>query len=127
MYGYAHIKTQNLKGRAFAYIPGGPKAKSAKTGYKMPSGKHVLTKRKGVNYYKGRRETWYSQRVLRGGGLKIPGRHVGEDGTIRDKNNYICISSSSHKKGTVLRTSLGLAKVYDTGCAKGTIDIYVDW
>ncbi len=127
---YVRVRTyKNAKsqGKSIRLYSGWSKAKSAKTGYKMPSGKHVLTKRKGVNYYKGRRETWYSQRVLRGGGLKIPGRHVGEDGTIRDKNNYICISSSSHKKGTVLRTSLGLAKVYDTGCAKGTIDIYVDW
>ncbi len=120
-------KTVKSQGKSLRLYSGWSKVKSAKTGYKMPSGKGVLTKSKGVNYYKGRRETWYSQRVLRGGGLKIPGRHVGEDGTIRDKDNYICISSSGHKKGKVLRTSLGLGKVYDTGCAKGTIDVYVDW
>lgn len=120
-------KTAKSQGKSIRLYSGWSKGQSVKTGYKMPSGKRVLTKSKGVNYYKGRRETWYSQRVLRGGGLKIPGRHVGEDGTIRDKDNYICISSSTHKKGTILRTSLGLAKVYDTGCAKGTIDIYVDW
>jgi hypothetical protein len=30
-------------------------------------------------------------------------------------------------KGSVLMTSLGPAKVYDTGCAYGTVDLYVDW
>lgn len=95
--------------------------------YEMPSGSGVLTKQKGVNYYKGHRETYYSQRVLPGGGLKIPGRHVAKDGTIRDADNYICVASSDYPKGTVVETSLGPGKVYDSGCAKGTIDLYTDW
>ena len=95
--------------------------------YDMPSGDGVLTKEKGVNYYKGHRETYYSQKVLPGGGLNIPGRHVASDGTIRDKDNYICVASSDYPKGTVVETSLGPGKVYDTGCAKGTIDLYTDW
>ena len=87
----------------------------------------ILTKSKGVNYYNGHRETWYSQKVLPGGGLKISGRHVAEDGTIRDENNYICVASSDYPKGTVVETSLGTGKVYDCGCASGTIDIYTNW
>lgn len=86
-----------------------------------------LTKSGGVYYYNGHKETWYSQRVLPGGGLKIPGRHVASDGTIRDENNYICVASSDYKKGTIVETSLGTGKVYDCGCASGTIDIYTDW
>lgn len=96
-------------------------------GYDMPSGNGVLTKKKGVNYFNGHRETYYSQKVLPGGGLKIPGRHVASDGTIRDADGYICVASSDYPKGTVVQTSLGAGKVYDTGCASGTIDLYTDW
>lgn len=96
-------------------------------GYDMPHEEGVLTKKKGVNYFNGHRETYYSQKVLPGGGLKIPGRHVASDGTIRDADGYICVASSDYPKGTVVQTSLGAGKVYDTGCASGTIDLYTDW
>ena len=83
----------------------------------------------GVKYYKGRRETYYSQRVLPGGGLKIPGRHVADDGTIRDKDGYIVVSCDRSFKSyhSTFLTSLGPAKVYDTGCNYGTVDIYCNW
>lgn len=87
----------------------------------------ALTPSKGVVYYNGHRETYYSQKVLPGGGLNIPGRHVAEDGTIRDADGYICVASSDLAWGTVVETSLGTGKVYDCGCASGTIDIYTDW
>ncbi len=87
----------------------------------------VLTRSKGVVYYNGHKETWYSQRVLPGGGLNIPGRHVDENGLIRDGDGYICVASSDLPKGTLIETSLGMGKVYDCGCASGTIDIYTDW
>ena len=87
----------------------------------------VLTKSKGVNYFNGHKETWYSQRVLPGGGLKIPGRHVDGQGLVCDGDGYICVASSDYSKGTIVETSLGTGKVYDCGCASGTIDIYTDW
>ena len=88
-----------------------------------------LTPSMGVKYFNGHRETWYSQRVLPGNGLNIPGRHVASDGTIRDKDGYIVLASdlSYAPRGTIIQTSLGPGKVYDTGCAYGTIDIYTDW
>lgn len=88
-----------------------------------------LTKSKGVVYYNDHKETYYDEKVLPGSGLRIPGRHVAEDGTIRDEEGYICVAANQEymAKGTVLITSLGPAKVYDTGCAYGTIDIYVNW
>ena len=96
-------------------------------GYNYPTGDGVLTPEKGVIYFNGHRETYYSQKVLPGGGLNIPGRHVASDGTIRDRDGYICVASSDLPWGTIVETSLGLGKVYDSGCASGTIDIYTDW
>jgi hypothetical protein len=88
-----------------------------------------LTKRGGVNWGPSGKETWYSQKVLPGGGLKIPGRHVAEDGTIRDIDGFIVVAAdlSYRPRYTIVGTSLGLGKVYDTGCDYGTIDIYVNW
>ena len=86
-----------------------------------------LTKSKGVVYFNGHKETWYSQKVLPGGGLKIPGRHVDSRGLVCDGDGYICVASSDYKKGTIVETSLGTGKVYDSGCASGTIDIYCNW
>lgn len=88
---------------------------------------YALTPKKGVVYYNGHRETYYSQRVLPGGGLNIPGRHVAKDGTIRDQDGNICVANIDYPKGTIIQTSLGRGKIYDTGCASGTVDIYTDW
>lgn len=74
----------------------------------------VLTKSKGVNYFNGHRETWYSQRVLPGGGLKIPGRHVDDRGLVCDGDGYICVASNDYSKGTIVETSLGTGRVYDS-------------
>ena len=88
-----------------------------------------LTKSRGVYNFNGHKETYYDEKTLPGTGLVIPGRHVAEDGTIRDQDGYICVAANQSymAKGTILITSLGPAKVYDTGCAYGTIDIYVNW
>ena len=93
--------------------------------YVIPSG--GLTPSKGRIWFNGHSETYYSQKVLPGGGLAIPGRHIASDGTIRDKDNYIVVASDDYPKGTVVQTSLGAGKVYDTGSGKGNIDLYTDW
>lgn len=54
---------------------------SGSGGYVIPSG--GLTPSKGRIWYNGHTETYYSQKVLPGGGLAIPGRHIASDGTIR--------------------------------------------
>ena len=80
----------------------------------------------GVVYDGGFRYTWYSERVLPGGGLNIQGRW--SDGNfVRDGDGYICVASEDFAKGTVLETPWGMAKVYDRGCAHGTIDVYTSW
>lgn len=88
-----------------------------------------LTRSKGAQYFNGHKETYYSQRVLPGNSLAIPGRHVADDGTVRDGDGFICVAADPGfmPKGSILITSLGPAKVYDCGCAYGTIDIYVNW
>ena len=88
-----------------------------------------LSQSKGALYYNGHKETYYSEKVLPGNSLNIPGRHVADDGTIRDEEGFICVAADPgyYPKGATLITSLGPAKVYDTGCAYGTIDIYVGW
>lgn len=85
-------------------------------------------KRMGVIKWNGWKWTWYSQKVLPGGGLKIPGRHVDKNNYVCDKNGYIVLSSSSLKKGTVIKTPFGKkGKVYDTGCARGVVDVYTNF
>lgn len=70
--------------------------------------------------------TWYSQRVLPGGGLEIPGRHVDEDGFVRDEDGNLCIAARDIEKGTEVDTPYGKAIVYDY-CPNGNLDIYTDW
>ena len=88
-----------------------------------------LSVSKGAIYFNGHKETYYDEKTLPGTGLNIPGRHVADDGTIRDEDGYICVAANSEylAKGSILITSLGPAKVYDSGCASGIIDIYVNW
>lgn len=83
----------------------------------------------GVVEDDGVRYTWYSQNVLPGGGLdelNANGRHV-EGGYIVDGDGYIAVASSDYEKGTVIDTPFGTAKVYDTGCASGTVDVYTNF
>lgn len=88
-----------------------------------------LTKSGGIycNPYTGLKETWYSQRVLPGRGLEIPGRHVNEEGFVCDGEGYICVASSTYPKGTIIETSRGMGKVYDSGCKEGILDVYTNW
>lgn len=82
----------------------------------------------GVIYAGGWRWTWYSQNVLPGGGLSIPGRHVDENGFICDENDRICLASEDLEYGTVVKTPFGKEGcVYDCGCDYGTLDVYVDF
>ena len=98
---------------------------SGSGGYVIPSG--GLTPSKGRIWYNGHTETYYTQKVLPGGGLAIPGRHIASDGTIRDADGYIVLASDDYPRGTVVETSLGAGKVYDTGSGSGNIDLYTDW
>ena len=81
----------------------------------------------GVIYADGIEYTWYSENVLPGGGLDIPGRYVNEGGYVCDENGYICVASCDFEYGTVLETPVGMAKVYDICPVSGIVDVYVSW
>lgn len=82
----------------------------------------------GRLYWGGWSWTWYSERILPGEGLSIPGRYTDENGFVCDESGYICLASGSLSKGTVVETPFGRSgKVYDCGCAADTLDVYVNW
>ncbi len=83
----------------------------------------------GVVYDSKWRYTWYSEKVLPGPGLKIPGRHTDAQGYVRDEKNYLCLAShvSDLAIGTIVKTPFGYGKVYDRCPKKGTLDVYVNW
>ena len=84
-----------------------------------------LTKSSGVNWYNGWKETYYSSRVLYH--YMTPQWTAGSDGVYRDSDGYVIVASSSEPYGTIIDTSFGTGKVYDTGCDLGVHDIYVNW
>lgn len=73
--------------------------------------------------------TYYSQRVLPGGGLNIPGRHVNAYGYVSDKDGYIVLASPSawgNVKGNVYNTPFGFkGKVYDVNAGGTSLDVYI--
>jgi hypothetical protein len=86
-----------------------------------------LTKELGRIKFNGHWETWYSQKVLPGKGLKIPGRHVDSRGLVCDGSGYICVATTLVKMGEKINTSLGMGKRYDTCGVANTVDIYTNW
>lgn len=85
-------------------------------------------KYQGVIYWGDWRWTYYSERVLPGPGLNIPGRYTDSNGYVCDENDYICLASSELSNGTILSTPFGKdGKIYDCGCPYGTIDVYTSW
>ena len=82
----------------------------------------------GVINSGGKKFTYYSQSVLPGGGLSIPGRHVNAGGYVADKDGYIVVASNKGiPKGTAIDTPFGYkGKVYDVceACTTDWFDIY---
>lgn len=84
----------------------------------------------GVHYdSSGYSYTYYSENVLPGGGLVIPGRHVGDEGYVCDGDGNLCIASDDLPYGTVVKVPFGAgtAVVYDSGSGYGNLDVYVSW
>jgi len=82
-------------------------------------------KSQGVIYQNGIRYTYYSSNVLYH--YRTPEWNAGSDGIYRDSAGYIVVASSDHSQGSVISTPFGAGKVYDSGCASSTIDIYTNF
>ncbi|MBQ0000358.1 MAG: hypothetical protein KBT01_02305 [Clostridiales bacterium] len=82
----------------------------------------------GVIQHDGYRWTYYSERVLPGPGLQIPGRYTDELGYVCDENDFIVVASRDLERGTEIDTPFGKkGKVYDWCAIHGTLDIYTNW
>lgn len=118
-----YLESQNVQIQYADNVSNSVSSNSAGTYYE--SNGSGLTKSAGVNYYNGRRETWYSSNVLYH--YKTGEWTLGSDGVYRDSDGYIIVASSDLAYGSTVDTSLGAGKVYDSGCAAGTSDIYTAW
>lgn len=79
----------------------------------------------GIINWNGYKFSYYSQSVLPGLGLSIPGRHVNEDGYVVDGDGYIVLANDS-PIGTTIPTPFGaMGKVYDRGTYGNHYDVYV--
>ena len=84
-----------------------------------------LTKSGGVFNYNGRRETYYSSRVLYH--YRTPEWWVDGEGFYRTSEGYYVVAASDMSQGTIFQGSKGMCQVLDSGCAAGTTDYYVSW
>lgn len=90
--------------------------------YVVSDGLNAFT---GVNYYDGRRETYYSSNVLYH--YRTNEWWVDEEGFYRTDDGYYVVAASDMEQGTVFEGSKGECIVLDCGCADGTTDYYVRW
>ena len=85
----------------------------------------------GVINWHGYMFTWYTQRILPGGGLSIPGRYLDRNGFVCDKDDYIvvAITPADRRAHTIVATPFGkYGKCYDCGCGGSQWrDIYTNW
>lgn len=94
--------------------------------YSAPSSGTGNFQSDGVWYDDSYRYTWYSSNAAYH--YRTPEWTAGSDGIYRDSEGYVVVASSDHAQGTVITdTPFGAAKVYDTGCASGTLDVYTNF
>ena len=102
-----------------------PPANPAPT-YNAPSSGSGNFQADGVWYDENYRYTWYSSNAAYH--YRTPEWTAGSDGVYRDSEGYVVVASSDYAQGTVIEnTPFGPAKVYDTGCASGTLDVYTNY
>lgn len=97
--------------------------------YSAPSGGGVLTPSSGVNWFNGRKETYYnldmSGVVANAKNMGIQGDYWVRGDGVKMYGNYVIVAAQMGK-GTIIETSLGTGIVLDY-CPAGTIDIAVSW
>lgn len=88
-------------------------------------------KENGVIEYNGYYFTYYSELVMPGEGLYIPGRWTDEYGFVRDGNGNLCLASNTPDtmdRFSTVYTPWGFGVIYDYGTGNdAVIDVYVGW
>lgn len=100
-------------------------ASTSSSGGQYYSNGSGLTQQSGVNYYDGRRETYYSSNVLYH--YRTPEWTVDSEGFYRDSAGRYVVAASDMPQGSVFQGSKGECIVADSGCAANTTDYYVNW
>lgn len=126
--GYSDFPSESLK-LAQAYDAQQQQIKEAAEKAAAVASANLFTlaqfKSAGVVNWGGHKFTYYSQSVLPGGGLNIPGRHVTDAGYVCDADGYIVLAGSA-ALGTVYETPFGAkGKVYDRGVSGNHLDVYI--
>ena len=70
-------------------------------------------------------ETWYSSNQAYH--YRTSEWSPDDEGYYRDSDGYYVVASNDYPEGSVVTTSKGEAKVYDSGTDSGNIDMYVAW
>lgn len=96
----------------------------------VSSGKQgVLTKQGGVNWYNGRKETYYnldmSGVIKNAQNMGIQGNYWVRDDGVKMYGEHVIVASQD-AKGSIVETSLGTGIVLDY-CPAGTVDVAVTW
>lgn len=94
--------------------------------YQYGSNSSIDLRSAGIVNWGSYRFTWYSQNVLPGGGLDIPGRHVNSTGFVCDCDGFI-VAATAYGRGTTGNSPWGAWKSYDTGVSGNTVDLYTNW
>lgn len=100
-------------------------ASSSSSSYESYSNGSGLTKSSGVNYYDGRKETYYSSKVLYH--YRTSEWSVDSEGFYRTSDGSYVVAASDKSQGSTFEGSKGTCVVLDSGCAAGTTDYYVAW
>lgn len=121
---------QNVKGEFTSMRNEALAAKERQLEYQRQQQSHNsngsgLTKSSGVNYYNGRKETYYSSRVLYH--YRTSEWTVDSEGFYRTSEGYYVVAASDMAQGTVFQGSKGVCQVLDSGCQANITDYYVNW
>lgn len=102
---------------------------NSSSGNSSTSGSGILTPSAGVNWFNGRKETYYnldmSGVISNARAMGIEGEYWVRGDGVKMYGNYVIVAAQM-SKGTIIQTSLGTGIVLDY-CPAGTIDIAVSW
>lgn len=119
--------TTTTPGGGNGYGNGNGNGYGAVNGYCPNTG--VLTPQSGINWFNGRKETYYNLNmsgvIANAQAMGIQGEYWVRSDGVKMYGDYVMVASQD-PKGTIIETSLGTGIVLDY-CVAGTVDIAVTW